>query len=40
MLAKNGKFVRGRFIKVFYKTTTCTRRPLLSGPKSGRLIQI
>ena len=32
--------VSGRFIKVFYKTTTCIRRPLLSGPKSGRLIQV
>ena len=29
-----------RFIKVFYKTTTCPRRPHLSGPKSGRLIQV
>ena len=28
--------VSGRFIKVFYKTTTCPRWPLLSGPKSGR----
>ena len=26
--------VSGRFIKVFYKTTTCQRRPVLSGPKS------
>ena len=33
-------FVSGRFIKVFYKTTTCPRRPLLSGPKSGRLTQV
>ena len=24
----------------FYKTTTCPKRPLLSGPKSGRLIQV
>ena len=30
--------VSGRFIKVFFKTTTCPRRPLLSGPKSGCLI--
>ena len=30
--------VSGRFIKMFYKTTTCSRWPLLSGPKSGRLI--
>ena len=29
-----------RFIKVFYKMTTCPRRPLLSGPKSGRLVQV
>ena len=29
-----------RFIKVFYKMTTCPRRPLLRGPKSGRLIQV
>ena len=27
-------------MKVFYKTTTCPRRPLLSGPKSGCLIQV
>ena len=26
--------------KVFYKTTTSSKRPLLSGPKSGRLIQV
>ena len=32
--------VCGRFINVFYKTTTCPRRQLLIGPKSGRLIQI
>ena len=31
------QLVSGRFEKVFYKTTTCSRRPLLSGPKSGRL---
>ena len=24
----------------FYKTTTGARRPVLSGPKSGRLIQV
>ena len=30
----------GHFMKVFYETTTCTRQPLLSGPKSGRLIQV
>ena len=29
-----------RFMKVFYKTTTCPRQPLLLGPKSGHLIQI
>ena len=29
-----------RFIKVLYKTLTCLRRPLLSGPKSGCLIQV
>ena len=32
--------VCGCFIKVFYKTTTCPRWPLLSGPKSGCLIQV
>ena len=32
--------VCGRLIQVFYKTTTFARRPLLSGPKSGRLIQV
>ena len=32
--------VFGRFIKVFYKTTTCPGRPLLSGPKSGRFIKV
>ena len=31
--------VSSRFIKVFYKTTTCPRRPLMGGSKSGRLIQ-
>ena len=30
----------GRFIKVFYKTTTCPRQPLLSGSESGSLIQV
>ena len=29
-----------RFMKVFYKTTTCPRRPLLSGPKSGFPVQV
>ena len=28
------------FNKVFYKTTTYSRQPLLSGSKSGRLIQV
>ena len=28
------------FVKVFYKKTTCPRRPLLSGPKSGCLIEV
>ena len=32
--------VCGRFIKVFFKTTTCPRRPFFTGPKSGRLIQV
>ena len=32
--------VSGHFIMVFYKTTTCPRQQLLSGPKSGRLIQV
>ena len=30
----------GCFIEVFYTTTAYPRRPLLSGPKSGRLIQV
>ena len=30
--------VCGYFIKVFYKTNTCPRQPLLSGPKSVHLI--
>ena len=30
----------GRFIKVFYKTTTCPQPPLLSSPISSRLIQV
>ena len=30
--------VSGPFIEVFYKTTTCPRRPIFNGPKSGRLI--
>ena len=34
-------FVCGRLIQVFHKmTTTFPRRPLLSGPKSGHLIQV
>ena len=32
--------VCGRFIKVFYQTITCPRRPLLSSPNSGRLVQV
>ena len=32
--------VSGPFIKVFYKTTTCTRPPLLSGPRSDPLALI
>ena len=32
--------VSGRLIKVFYETTTWSRRSHLSGPKSGRLIQV
>ena len=32
--------VSGHFIKVFYKTTTCPRQLLLSGSKSGHLIQV
>ena len=32
--------VSGRLIQVFYKTTTFPRWPLLSGPKSGCLIQV
>ena len=33
--------VSGRFMKVFYKITTCPRPPLLNGPKSGCcLIQV
>ena len=30
----------GCFIKVFYEMTTCPRQPLLSGLKSGSLIQV
>ena len=30
----------GHFMKVFYKTTTCPRQPIMSGHKSGRLIQV
>ena len=30
----------GRFTKVFYKMTICFGRPLLSGSKSGRLMQV
>ena len=32
--------ISGCYIKVLYKTTTCPRGLLLSGPKSGRLIQV
>ena len=32
--------VSGHFIMVFYKTTTCPRQPLSSGPNSGHLIQV
>ena len=32
--------VSGCLIQDFYKTTTFPRRPPLSGPKSGRLIQV
>ena len=28
------------YIKMFFQTTTCSRYPLLSGPKSGCLIQV
>ena len=28
------------FIKEFYKTTTCSRQPLLSGPESCLLVQV
>ena len=34
------QLVSFQFIKAFYKTTTSPKWPLLSGPKSGRLIQI
>ena len=30
----------GCFIKVFYKTTICPKQPVLSGPKSGCLLQV
>ena len=33
-------FVCDHFIKVFYNETTCIRLPLLSGPRSGRFIQV
>ena len=29
-----------RFIKVFYKMTTCPRQPILSGPKGDYFIQV
>ena len=32
--------VSGRFIKVFYKTTSCPKRLLPRGAKIGRLIQV
>ena len=32
--------VSGRFMKVFFKTTTCPKQPLSSGSKSGRLVQV
>ena len=32
--------VCGHFIKVFYKTTTCPKWPLLNGPKGGRLLNL
>ena len=32
--------VCGRYIKVFYKTTNCSIRPLLIGPKSSHLVQV
>ena len=32
--------VSGSFIKVFYKMTTCSRRPLLSGPKNDLFIHV
>ena len=37
-LLERPHLLSGLFIKVFYKTTTCPRLPLLSVPKSGRLI--
>ena len=37
-LPERPHLLSGLFIKVFYKTTTCPRLPLLSVPKSGRLI--
>ena len=39
-LPRTTRFCLWSFMKVFYKTTTCPRRPLLSGPKSARLIQV
>ena len=32
--------VCGYFVNEFYKTTTCPRRPLLSGPKNGCFIEV
>ena len=37
---KQSHLLSGRFIKVIYEMATCTRQPLLSGPKNGRLIQV
>ena len=39
-LPRTRDFVRCHFIKVFFKMTTCPRRTLLRGPKSGRLMQV
>ena len=33
-------FVSGHFIQAIYKMTTFPRQPLLSGPRSGCLMQV
>ena len=39
-LLRTTRFCLWFFIEMFYKMTTCPRRPLVSGPRSSRLIQV